>query len=116
MPERADVIFRHRFPEDARAIVNLDNAASTPRPVTNKLQTRSAIAQACLRSSTFLARRFRRPLFPPTICTRAGQPDLVENAPNHCVDDGGEGWATVEGGNRGENNRASLKQSDDVAA
>src|SRR5262245_8554591 len=67
------------------------NAKYVPIPATNKLQTRSAIAQACLRSSTFLARRFRRPLlFTPTICTLAGQPDLVEDAPNHCIDDGGE--------------------------
>ena len=42
--------------------------------------------------------------------------NLVDEAPNHCVDDRGQGsGATVEGGNRRQNNRASLKQSHDVA-
>ena len=46
----------------------------------------------------------------------AGQPDLVEDAPNHCVDDSDEGLrTTIEGWNRRENNRASLKQSHNVA-
>src|SRR5262249_49695877 len=93
------------------------NAACAPKRAINKLRTRLAIAQACLRSSTFLARRFRRPLsFTPAICTVAGPPDLIEHAPNHCVDNGGDGTgSTVEGGNRGKNNCASLKQRHDVA-
>jgi hypothetical protein len=32
MPERADVIFRYRFPEDARAIVNMITQRAFPYP------------------------------------------------------------------------------------
>ena len=32
MPERADVIFRHRFPEDARPIVNFVTERTLPDP------------------------------------------------------------------------------------
>ena len=32
MPQRADIIFRHRFPEDARAIVNFVTERALPNP------------------------------------------------------------------------------------
>src|SRR4029079_1349372 len=93
------------------------NGVYVPKPATNELQTRSATAHAYLRSSTFPARRFRRPLFfSPTIYTLSGQPDLVQDAPNHCVDNSGDGIrSTIKGGNGWKNDRASLNQSHDVA-
>src|SRR5215472_11469668 len=112
---------RYNFPSPLFRECPLDhqnrNAAYSPKSLTSELRTRSAIAQACLRSSTSLARSFCRPFFlTPTICSLAGQPDLVEDTPNHCVDDSGQRTGTaVEGGNRGENNCAGLKQSHNVA-
>src|SRR5215472_11885389 len=112
---------RYNFPSPVFRECPLDrqfrNAAYAPKSVTSELPARSAIAQACLRSSTSLARSFCRPFFlTPTICPLTGQPDLVKDAPNHCVDDCGERTGTaVEGGNRRENNCTGLKQSHNVA-
>src|ERR1700688_4141341 len=81
------------------------NAAYVPRAATNEIQTRSTIARADLRSSTFWA--FRRGAFlTPTICSGIRQPNLVENAPNYCVHHCGYGtWPPVEEGNTWKKNR-----------
>src|SRR5712691_3907618 len=62
------------------------NGACAPKPGANKIQTRSAIAPADLRSSRFLARAAARSLVGPAIGARVRQADLIENPPDHGVD------------------------------
>src|ERR1700720_1562734 len=56
--------------------------AFAPKPGANKIQTRSAIARASLRSSRFLTCAAARSLIGPAIGARAGQADLIENPPD----------------------------------
>src|SRR5437899_7725859 len=93
------------------------NAAYAPRSAASEIQTRLTIAQAYLRSSTFLSRGFcRGGLFAPAVGARIRQPDLIENAPHDCVHDCGYGTGTaVERRNSWENNRSGFEQRHDVA-
>src|SRR5882762_5822888 len=77
------------------------NGACAPKPGANNIQTRSAIAPPNLRSSRFLARAAARSLIGPAIGARAGQADLIENPPDHRVDNIVKGrWAAVKRRNR----------------
>src|SRR5437762_5069692 len=61
-----------------------------PRAVASEIQTRSTIAQAYLRSSTFPSQTFGRSAFAsPTVCARTRQPNLIKNTPDDCVHDCG---------------------------
>jgi len=68
MPERADVIFRHRFPEDARVIVNF----VTQRPLPDPQQTNSKRDQPS-----------RQPAFDLQLFLRDGFADLF--SPQRCA-------------------------------
>src|SRR6266850_1082273 len=64
MPERADVIFRHRFPEDARAIVNVITQRALPHPQ----QTNSKRDQPS-RKPAFDLQLFLRDVFADPFCS-----------------------------------------------
>src|SRR5436305_1863905 len=71
-------------------------------------------ARVDLRSSRF-TRRFCRVTAPP-ISTRAGQANLIENAPNYRINDSGDGiWPAIERRNGGQHNRPRLEQCHGVA-
>src|ERR1700731_5133022 len=71
------------FPKRSRGHL-LRNGACAPKSAASKIQTRSAIAPADLRSSRFLARAARS-LIGPAVGAPAGQADLIENPPDDRV-------------------------------
>src|SRR5438477_9788926 len=87
---------RYNFPSVAcpphQLGLRFHNAAYVPRAATNEIQTRPTIAQACLRSSTFLSWAFGPDAFmSPTICAGTRQPNLIKNTPDDCIHHGGDG-------------------------
>src|SRR5207253_6871657 len=84
------------------------NGACAPKPGANKIQTRSAIARASLRSSRLLfAGAAARSLVGPAIGARVRQADLIENPPDHGVDNiDKRRWTAVKRRNGWQHNRA----------
>src|SRR5436305_15246653 len=74
------------------------NGACAPKPEANKIQTRSAIEPADLRSSRLLERAAARSLIAAAIGARARQSDLIENQRDHSVDKIDKGRWTAEKG------------------
>src|SRR5205814_9661259 len=64
MPKRADVVFRYRFPEDARAIVNM----ITQRTLPDSQQTNSKRDQPS-RKPAFDLQLFLRDVFADAFCS-----------------------------------------------
>src|ERR1044072_7418424 len=93
------------------------NAAYIPGAATDEIQTRRAIARACLQFSIFLSRNFRPSGFlGPTICSGIRQTNLIKNAPHDSIDNYRYRFRTaVERWNRWENNGSRFEQSDHVA-
>src|SRR5438552_2874141 len=74
------------FPKHSRG-PQFRNGGCAPKPGANKIQTRSAIARASLRSSRLLlAGAAARGLICPAIGAWARQADLIEHPPDHRVD------------------------------
>src|SRR5438046_10684942 len=69
------------FPKHSRG-PRFRNGACAPKPGANKIQTRSAIARASLRSSRFLAGAAARSLVGPAIGARVRQAALMGNPPD----------------------------------
>src|SRR2546426_5236655 len=90
------------------------SAASAPRAATSGTRTRSANARIDLRSS-MSADRFCH-TSSPAVSGRVGQADLIKNAPNDRINDGGNGtWPAIERGDRWQNNCSCLEQRHDIA-
>src|SRR5215475_4945446 len=65
MPKRADVIFRHRLPDNARSIVNLVTERTLPDPQ----QTNSKRDQPSRKPAFDLQRFFLRDVFADPFCS-----------------------------------------------
>jgi len=113
VPERADIIFRDRFADNPRLVIHL--VAERSRP-TRKNQYPNAITTALASLNLQFFLRFAGTLFfCPTIRVSAGQPNLIENTPNHCVNDCYYGPRTaVERRDRRQHNRPGLEQGHNI--
>src|SRR5256885_12623902 len=102
---------RERWPDR-----RFGSEASAPKPGARQTQSRLTTARANLRSSRlFLARTAARSFFGPAIGARARQTDLIENPPNHGVDNIDNGIrAAVKRWNSRKNDRAGFEKRDDV--